>query len=50
MICLKEVSVQSPAAKTPGILVEPFLSTTISPNVLRSTVSPSHSVFGTVPI
>ena len=50
MICLYGLFVQSPAANTPGMFVAPRLSTTISPNRLRSTVSPNQSVFGTRPI
>ena len=46
MICLYGTVVQSPAANTPGTLVWPLASMTISPNFESSTVPLSQSVFG----
>src|SRR5690606_21998413 len=49
-ICLYGTVVQSPAANTPGRLVWPRSSTTISPRGLSSSVPLSHSVLGSRPI
>src|SRR3990167_3170037 len=49
-ICLYGTVVQSPAANTPGTLVWPLASTTISPKRLSSTVPLRNSVLGTRPI